>query len=136
MKDEQEYFRVLLRGPKYPAIVIDADDILPVYNLKELGTACYFSIPAKGSAIVSVVDVTGEEFMYMPDKTALMPGISRKKWTKKRIIDLFNNCETAKEGNMRYPSKSLSNKRLDVIISEICDLLSHNGFQRTPNGAR
>ena len=62
----------------------------------------------------------------MPDKTALMPGIARKRWTKKKIIDLFNNSDEAKEGNIQYPMKSLSNKRLDIIITEICGLLSHN----------
>ena len=126
MNDEEIYFRILLRGPKYPAIVISADDIWPAYNLEELGVACYYSLPIKNSTMVSVVDVTGEEFLYMPDKTALMPGIARKKWTKKKIIELFNNSDAAKEGNMQYPLKSLSNKRLDTIITEICGLLSHN----------
>jgi hypothetical protein len=137
MKDEQIQFSILLRGPKYPAIVISAEDIWPVFDLNDLGTACYFALPLKGSTMVSIVDVTGEEFLYMPDKTALMPGIGRKKWTKKQIIELFNNSETAKDENIQYPSKSISNKRLDVIFNEICGLLSHNnGFQRTPNGAR
>ena len=106
-------------------MVISADDIWPVFDLNDLGTACYFALPLKGSTMVSVADVTGEEFGYMPDKTALMPGIGRKKWTKKQLIDLFNNSETAREGNIQYPLKSLSNKRLDVIFNEICGLLSH-----------
>jgi hypothetical protein len=125
MKNEQIHFRILLRSPKYPAIVVAADDILPAFNIKELGTACYFSEPFENGRI-KVIDNTGEEFLYMPDQIALFPGIARRKWTKARIIDLFNNSETAKEGNMKYSPKSLSNKRVAEIVNEICHLLGHN----------
>jgi len=46
------------------------------------------------------------------------------------MIELFNDSATAKEGNMRYSSKSLSNKRLGVIITEICDLPENGRDQR------
>ena len=49
-----------------------------------------------------------------------------KKWTKKQIIDLYNNSEASKESNIQYSSKSLSSKRLLRIVTEICDILSHN----------
>lgn len=126
MENEQIYFRILLRGPKYPAIVIDDCDILPAFNIKELGTACYLSAPPDNSYEIHVVDCTGEEFLYISDKTALMPTISARKWTKKKLIDLFNNSDTAKEDNLHYFPKSLSNKRLTDIVREICELLDHN----------
>ena len=126
MKDEEIFFRILLRGPRYPAIVIDNDDIWAAFNIKELGAACYVSEPPENSDMISVVDCTGEEFLYMPGKTALIPGIGRKKWTKKRIIDLFNDSQTAKEENLQYPSKSLSNKKLTDIVNEICMMIEHN----------
>lgn len=126
MKNEQINFRILLRGPKYPAIVIDDFDILPAFNIKELSTACYLSASLDNSEKISVVDCTGEEFLYLPDETALLPTISRKKWTKKKFIDLFNNSETAKDENLQYSPKSLSNKRLADIVNEICKLLGHN----------
>jgi hypothetical protein len=46
-----------------------------------------------------------------------------KKWTKKQIIELYNNSPNAKENKNSYPIKSLSNKRLSSIISDICELL-------------
>ena len=126
MKNEQVKFRILLRGPKYPAIVIGDCDILPAFNIKELGTACYLSAPPDNSEKISVVDCTGEEFLYLPDETALMPTISRNKWTKKKFIDLFNSSETAKEEKLQYSTKGLSNKRLADIVHEICKLLGHS----------
>lgn len=126
MKNEQNNFRVLLRGPKFPVIVIDDCDMLPAFNIKQLCAACYLSAPSDYSKKISVVDCTGEEFLYLSDETALMPTISRKKWTKKEFIDLYNSIETAKEENLQYSPKSLSNKRLADIVHEICKLLGHN----------
>ena len=40
---EQINFKVLLRSPKYPAIVISEDDLFSAYNIKQLGTLCVLS---------------------------------------------------------------------------------------------
>jgi hypothetical protein len=50
----------------------------------------------------------------------------KKNWTKKQIIELFNHSETAKERNIQYSLKSISNKRLPIIVGDICNVLSHN----------
>ena len=62
----------------------------------------------------------------MVEQIALFPGFSRRKWTKRQIIDLFNNSEFAKEENLQYSPKALSNKRLAEIVQEICNMLGHN----------
>ena len=126
MKDDQIYFRILFRSPKYPAIVIAEDDIWPAFDIKELGTICVLSEPLDHSDNMKVIDSTGEEFWYMHERIALAPGFMRKRWTKKQIIELFNSSETAEESKIQYSLKSLSNKRLHVIVSEICNILRHN----------
>ena len=97
MKEDEVYFRIFLRGPQYPVIVISGDDIYPAFKIKDLGNTCYSLSPPGSSNNIAVVDSAGEEFFYMTDQTTLAPGIGRKNWTKKRIIDLFNNCSTAQE---------------------------------------
>lgn len=126
MKDDQINFRILFRSPKYPAIVIAEDDIWPAFNIEELGTICVLSEPLDGSKNIKVVDSTGEEFWFMPEQIALAPGFMRKRWTKKQIIGLFNSSETAEESKIQYSLKSLSNKRLNVVVLEICNLLRQN----------
>jgi hypothetical protein len=126
MKDDQIDFRILLRSPKYPAIVIAEDDIWPAFDIEELGTICVISEPEDGSTNMKVIDNTGEEFWYLPNQYALAPGFPTKKWTKKKIIDLYNNSEASKESGIEYSSKSLSSRRLSKIIREICDILRHN----------
>jgi hypothetical protein len=43
MSKEQINFKVLLRSPKYPAIVISEDGLFSAYNIKQLGTLCVLS---------------------------------------------------------------------------------------------
>lgn len=123
MNDHQINFRILFRSPKYPVIVIDEDGLWSASNIEELGTICVLSKPGDEDDKLKVIDTSGEEFWYMPKQYALTPGFPFQKWTKKQIIELFNNSETAKEENIQYPLKSLSNKKLSKIVTEICDLL-------------
>ena len=126
MKNDQIHFRVILRSPKYPVIVIADDAIWQAFNIKELAATCYLSDPVENSTSIQVIDSSGEVFLYMPEQIALIPGIGRKKWTKKRIVERFNDSEAAKKRDMHYSSKSLSNKRLAEIVNDICNMLSNN----------
>jgi len=120
---EQINFKVLLRSPKYPAIVISEDDLFSAYNIKQLGTLCVFSETFDEDDKIRVIDSSGCEFVYFQEHKAIMPGVLNKKWTKKQIIELFNNSMNANETKIKYPLKSLSNKKLSRIIGEICELL-------------
>ena len=120
---EQINFKVLLRSPKYPAIVISEDDLFSAYNIKQLGTLCVLSETFDEDDKIRVIDSSGCEFVYFQEHKAIMPGILNKKWTKKQIIELYNNSQNAKENNSNYPIKSLSSKKLSRIIGEICELL-------------
>lgn len=126
MRDDRIRFRILFRSPKYPVIVIAEDDIWPAYDIKELGTVCYVSEPIEDSDIIKVIDSSGEEFWYLPEQVALTPGFMQRKWTKKKIIQLFNQSETAKEINVQYSMNSLSSKRLSTIVADICSLIDQN----------
>lgn len=129
MDNDQINFRVLLRSPKYPVIVISDDDIWAASGIEELGAICVLAEAVDDEDKIKVVDCTGEEFWYLPNQYALTPGFLIRKWTKKQIIDLYNNSEASKESNIQYSSKSLSSKRLSRIVTEICDILSHNQRQ-------
>lgn len=120
---EQINFKVLLRSPKYPAIVISEDGLFSAYNIKQLGTLCVLSETFDEDDKIRVIDSSGYEFIYFQEHKAIMPGILNKKWTKKQIIELFNNSANANETKIKYSLKSLSNKKLSRIIGEICELL-------------
>lgn len=70
-----------------------------------------------------MVDSTGSEFWYFPEQYILSPGFVTKKWTKKKLIETFNNSSNAKELNKEYSMKSLSSKKLQEVIGDICRIL-------------
>lgn len=123
MSREQINFRILLRPPKYPVIVVTEKGLYSAYNIEQLATLCVVSEPIDDSFEVIVIDSSGAEFIYFAEHTALMPGIPNKKWTKKQIIELYNNSVEAEESSIEYPMKSISSKKVSRIIGEICDLL-------------
>jgi len=123
MATEQINFKVLLRSPKYPVIVIADDGLYYAFDIEELGAWCVFSEPFDDDDELKVVDSSGAEFIYFSDHTALMPGIPNKIWTKKQIIELYNTSVNAEETNSQYSLKSISSKKLSRIIGEICELL-------------
>ncbi len=123
MSREQKEFAILFRRPKYPLIVISADDIvMPAFNIKELAAYCLATIPSKEGGVIRAIDSTGEEFWYSPENCAIAPGFGFKKWTKKKIIELYNNSNSVTNDTI-YSDRSLSNKRLTQIITDICNLL-------------
>ncbi len=104
-------------------IVISSDELSSAYDLDQLAPCCFFSEPFDNEIFVKVIDSTGEEFWYSPEHVTLSPGMAAKRWTKKRIIELYNNSPNVEDNKSSYPLKSLSSKRLSRIISDICELL-------------
>jgi hypothetical protein len=120
---DQIEFKILLRKPIYPVIVLSADRLYSAFNIKQLAESCMSSVPIESKNHVQVVDSTGSEFCYAPEYYALTPGFAFKKWTKKQIVETFNNSENAKTTAQEYSTKSMSNKRLEKIIHDICVML-------------
>jgi hypothetical protein len=116
-------FAVIFRRPKFPVFVIDRDRLLSAFNIDELAGCCISSIPLEGRDIVQVVDSTGEEFWYSPDQCTISPGFSFKRWTKKKIIEKYNNSINAQIADKPYSMKSISSKKLEKIVCDICKLL-------------
>ena len=124
MKEQEVVFKILFRSPKYPVIIISQDRLLTGYDIDTLSIVLLSVSPPYEKDYVKVIDFTGEEFWFYPDKIYLTPGFFPKKWTKKKVIELYNNSPNAKKSNSNYLLKSLSSKKFSRIIGEICELLS------------
>ena len=83
-------------------------------------------MPEKDSDDVKAIDSSGEEFWYSSEHNLFSPGFNRKRWTKKEIVELYNACDSVGDED-RYSTKSLSSKRRERIISDICKLLKSSG---------
>ena len=116
-------FSIILRQPIFPVIVVSADRLYSAFTVKQLARSCVCSIPIGDTEVVQVVDSRGEEFSYCPEKCSMIPAFFTERWTKKRLIEAFNSSTNAECLEQEYSMKSLPNKRLDKVVSDICVLL-------------
>lgn len=107
-------------------IIISRDELLTGGSTKTLALSLLIFTPQEGKSYTPIIDSTGEKFWYNFDSEILSPGFTFKRWTKKRIIDLFNASPNSKKMENPYPLKSISNKRLSNIIKDICQLIKSN----------
>ena len=120
---DQIEFNIILRKPKYPVIIVSANRLYSAFNIKQLAESCISSTLMENKSYIQVVDSTGSEFWYSPENYVLSPGFASKKWTKKKIIEKFNSYANTKDTMQQYSMKSLSSKRLEKVIRDICEML-------------
>ncbi len=121
----EKKIRIALRAPKLPTIIISKDRLFVGITRKGLEKFLKISTPPNGEKEITLIDSEVEEFWYMPEEMILTPGITiYNKWTKKNIINLFNQSSNAKELGIEYPQKSLQNKKVALIIKEISALIN------------
>ncbi|MEC4749729.1 hypothetical protein [Methylomicrobium sp. Wu6] len=122
---EEVEFRIMFRKPEYPVLIVSPEKLYSAINLRQLAEICV-SLSLAGSEIkLRVIDSTGSEFWYLPREYILSPGFVTKKWSKKKVIETFNNSVNARESNQEYSMRSLSSKKLEKIILDICGILNY-----------
>lgn len=69
-----------------------------------------------------IIDASGEGWSYTPEIDVISPLSINKRWTKNNIID-FYNAHSTRSKTSQLTVKSLSNKKVAQIITEI---ISHD----------
>lgn len=114
----------MFRSPKYPVLLLASGKTYSAFNLEQLAEICV-SIKLNDNTKVQVIDSKGSEFWYMPEKFILSPGFVFKKWSKKQLIETFNNSLNIRESQQEYSMKSLSSKKVERIIGDLCRILNN-----------
>ena len=128
MGDDRRDFGVLFRPPRFPVIVFAPTGVGPARSLAGLARVLATLPPSRPGADIRIVDTTGEEFWFDAINSVLAPGFTIRRWTKRQIIDAYNNSP---EGR-RLPCRatSLSSRKLGDVVTEICELASCAGRGR------
>ena len=116
-------FQILIRKPKYPLIVISSNNLYSAFDIHELSQKCVKSTLSNEDTCIKAIDSSGEAFWYTPEKYVISPGFFCKKWTKKQIVELYNKSLNENQREHHCSTKSLSAKRLQKIVSDICNSL-------------
>ena len=112
-------FSVIFRNPVFPVVGFADGKLFSAMDLESL-VLILISFDQSVDDIVKLADSKGEEFWYSRKQNGLGPGFAGKRWTKRQIIELYNNHV---ENDRLYPVRSLSNKRLSEIIAEVSILI-------------
>ena len=113
----------LLRKPKYPIICRIDNTLLAAKSGAELDLKLKTIGPITDGNY-DVIDVAGEGWWLNTEYMVVSPICVKKKWTKKEIIQLYNNSRYVRETEKKYSEKSLSTKRLDRIVVDVAKLIS------------
>ena len=68
----------------------------------------------------------GEGWVLVPQFSAISPLTFDKRWSKNRIIELFNASANAKRAGFQYPYRSLGSRPIQVVVRDVADLLNHS----------
>ena len=115
--------QMIFRKPRYPVMIVSGDRLRAAKSFKGLAQACVVSTIPEGGHHVTIIDITGDEFWYLPDTYLVSPGFLHKRWTKKRMIDLYNQSTNAAETGKLYSDRSLGNKSLERVTRDLCMLI-------------
>ena len=114
-----QYF---LRAPRFPVLIDLGDHLVGAASRAQCAKALAREQLPDTPVQWDVIDSSAENFFYYPKMSAISALATKKRWTKRSIIDLYNTRHAADKP--AYESRSLGNKRFDQILAEIVELLN------------
>ena len=110
----------LFREPRYPILIETDARVVGARSPERIDRLCKeSSFTAKGSYIV--IDSAGEGWSLSPEHDVISPLTAYKRWTKAKIIELYNTSLSHRKDNAVYKPGSPSSKRLEQIVREIVE---------------
>lgn len=114
--------RYFFRAPEFPLICDTGSILIGALSPQDFeAQMARLDLPSDG--ILTVIDVSGKDWMFLLQHNTLSPLSLKNRWTKKSVIDLFNGSDTAKKLGKQYSERSLSAKRFERIFTDIMELI-------------
>ena len=111
-----------LRKPRFPILVDTGKQLLcytsPRQCAKLIRADCFSNLEPR-----PIIDISGEGHAIYPEFMAISPLTTKKRWTKKELITLYNSRRSG--SREEFAPRSLGNKRFDVLFQEIVELVKH-----------
>ncbi len=72
-----------------------------------------------------LVDASGEGWVLVPKFSAISPLTFDKRWSKKRIVEMFNASVNAERARLQYPYRSLGSRSIEVVVRDVAAVLNY-----------
>jgi hypothetical protein len=113
--------RYPFRKPKFPIIGL-IDEWLVTAPSEALFQRRAARIRLKPDTKYSIVDSSGEDWELYPGGMYVVPSL-RRTWSKKKIIQTYNQSRNCAQTGITYSEKSLSSKRFETVFTDIVELI-------------
>jgi hypothetical protein len=114
----------LFRLPKFPIICV-IDDWLVTASSEVIFERRIANVALTPNTSYNIVDSTGEDWEFYSGQMYIVP-MTRRKWSKKRIIQTYNQSRNCVQTGVTYSEKSLSSKRFEVVFGDIVALIEQS----------
>ena len=112
----------VFRRPRFP-IVCNVDGQLVAGETLQQFARRIDRVELPAGRTFAIVDARGEGWVLHPELDAISPFTLDRRWTKARVIEMFNTSLNAQRSGLRYLQRSLANRRLDAVIRDVVDLI-------------
>jgi hypothetical protein len=120
-----------LRKPVYPIICNINNNLIGAKNKNAFERAiAKYDLNEKD---YDIIDRTGEGWSFNTHHMIISPLTLKKSWTKKEIINLYNNSNDIIN---IYSEKSISNKRYYEVFDDLVDLIMDRRSQKGKNKSK
>ena len=111
----------IFRLPKFPVILDTGEFLIHASNRSQLESkVSKLTFPDNQKR--DIIDAKAGAFSLYPEKMFIAPSITARRWTKIRIIELYNAKK--RPGAPELRSTSLGSRSLEQIVGEAVELLS------------
>lgn len=125
----------LFRLPQFP-IIGNFDNWLILANSVAEFEHRLDPVELKPDTHYYLVDSIGNEWVFSSDKQYVMPTLKRK-WSKKKIVQMYNDSQNCQSIGVKYSERSLSIKHFATVFADIVDLVERcgkkHGCKRSPH---
>ncbi|MBN1221462.1 MAG: hypothetical protein JXM69_21255 [Anaerolineae bacterium] len=114
----------LFRKPKFPVICSIGDILITAKSEAEFQRRID-KVNLTPDMSYNIVDSTGEGWEFYTNKLYIIPAL-RRKWSKKRLIQTYNDSQNCQSAGITYSEKSLSSKRFEKVFADIVALVEQS----------
>jgi hypothetical protein len=65
-----------------------------------------------------LVETSGEGWVLAPKFSAIAPLTLDKRWSKKRVVEMFNASANVERAGLQYPYRSLGSRTIEVVVRD------------------
>lgn len=111
----------LFRLPEFP-LICDVDGFLITATSAEMFESRLDQVELKPGSHYYAIDSIANEWEFYADKLYIVP-TGKRKWSKKKIVQMYNGSKNRRSLGIEYSERSLSSKRFEQVFADIVELI-------------